>query len=145
MEAAAAAAVDGRGDEATRPAGGQPAEATEQPASPNAVEQAAAAEHKPGGAVTAAAARAGARAQGTSSGGSAPKRKPGRPALHQGCQVRRRGHNHGIGWGRAVLQHPPCPHCAVPPTSQLGLPPLAAMPRRYRAPIAAPWLPICCA
>ncbi|PRW20503.1 squamosa promoter-binding 16 [Chlorella sorokiniana] len=85
MEGAAAAAAAGVQAEATQP--GQPAEAAEHPASPTSGQGQADAGHEAGGAGIAAAGAA-ARAQGASlSGGAAHKRKPGRPALHQGCQV----------------------------------------------------------
>ena len=119
MEGAAAAAVGGGQAEATRPeAPEQPAAALEDPASPMDGQEPAASGQQAGAAVTAAAAGPAARAHGAPlSGKAAHKRKPGRPALHQGCQVRHRGSSNCTGalgssalrqacvpWGRRTAQ-----------------------------------------
>lgn len=105
MEGAAAAAAGGGRAEATRPeAPEQPAAALEDPASPMDAQEPAASGQQAGSAVTAAAAGPAARAQGAPlSSKAAHKRKPGRPALHQGCQVRHRGGSSWIGaWGSSA-------------------------------------------
>lgn len=88
MEGPAAAAAGGGQPEGARPADAQTAEP---PSLPKRGQDAAGPQQTDGAATAAPAGGSAGRAPGVSprpAGGGQHKRKPGRPALHQGCQVR---------------------------------------------------------